>query len=290
MALRSLIALFVFLSTITIVGLNDAEAGYKGRLVKGTWKKSWDDELKKHLFTTYKDNFLGHHESQIEEFCPGYGRSERKRKIFWHQLFLSLAWKESLHGPRNYVHFNGGKNIGLYQINPVLRRAYNCRGYDLYDPISNIRCGVKMARHLINRDGSFFVGRKSGMAAYWQPLRATNKLNRRNRAYIMRTVTNACAVNKVAYISTDETPTFNFDPLETYMSVNTISDLPAEDLAIVLEDHPSALHEDAEAEKNPGVDFNNIDRGKSSHDIYRPLMRIDTDESLIETLVEPIEI
>ena len=33
MALRSLIALFVFLSTITIVGLNDAEAGYKGRLV-----------------------------------------------------------------------------------------------------------------------------------------------------------------------------------------------------------------------------------------------------------------
>ncbi len=234
-----ILSLFVFVSFVYMT--EAAQAKYTGRLVKGTWRKSWDNQLKHLIHDVYRSDFVDHHESQIDQLCPGYKSSNAKREVFWHQLFVSLAWKESLHGPRNWVNFNGGKNIGLYQINPVLRGAYGCGKVDLYDAINNINCGVKMAKRLIDKYGSFLSGKKSGMAAYWQPLRATSSYNRKNRSRILSEVTNACKSGKVAYISTNSTLVWMFEDMLKGRTVNTIHDLPEEDLQKVLWDHPDAL-------------------------------------------------
>jgi hypothetical protein len=175
-----------------------AHAKYNGHLVKGEWIESWNPVFEEALNSTV---LLGHTERQIENLCRGYTANVAKRKMFWQQLMISLSWKESLHGPENWVEFRGGRNDGLYQINPVLRTAYNCTDFDLFDPLQNIRCALKMAEKLTLRFGTFLKGTKEGMAAYWQPLRATSKLNRKNRAFILGYVKDACDSGKLTYHS-----------------------------------------------------------------------------------------
>ncbi|MGE3681608.1 MAG: hypothetical protein AB7G93_07750 [Bdellovibrionales bacterium] len=191
-------ALSVILLSFVLVSGPHADAGYKGRLIRGVWQDSWSETLEESLS---QSSLLEHKEDQIEKLCPGYRRNSGKRDLFWRQLMISLGWKESLHGPRNYVHFNGGTNDGLYQINPKLRRAYGCTGFDLFDPHQNIRCAVKMADHLVRRFGSFLSGAKGGMAAYWQPLRGTSRYNRANRAFILDHVKAACRTDDIAFHS-----------------------------------------------------------------------------------------
>lgn len=171
---------------------------YKGRLVPGVW--GWDSTLNSAVSS---NELLNHNETQIDGLCSGYRDSESKRKIFWQQLFISLAWKESLHGPKNYIKFNGGTNNGLYQINPKLRSAYGCGSIDLFDADKNIECAAKMAKKLIDKFGSFLSGSKGGMAAYWQPLRSTTSYNRKNREFILASVREACKTDKIEYHSKD---------------------------------------------------------------------------------------
>lgn len=222
---------------ICLLFLSHSVYGASGRLKKGTWQQSWNDTLKASIKSS---GLLEHREKAISDLCPNYNSSSQAKMIFWQQLMVSLAWKESIHGPRNYIHFNGGINKGLYQINPVLRTAYGCKGYDLYDPIQNIRCGVKMAKRLVSRYKSFLTGSKGGMAAYWQPLRASSKLNRRNRAKILSEVKSACQSRSIAYISTSKKLTSyagNIDPYEEVdLSFNTMDgediNLEGQDLEI----------------------------------------------------------
>lgn len=281
------LSLFILISFVYMT--EEAQAKYTGRLVKGTWRKSWDNRLKHLIHDVYRTDFVDHHEGQIDQLCPGYKSSNAKREVFWHQLFVSLAWKESLHGPRNWVNFNGGKNIGLYQINPVLRGAYGCGRVDLYDAINNINCGVKMARHLINKYGSFLQGRKSGMAAYWQPLRATSNYNRRNRSRILSEVTNACKTGQVKYISTNSTLVWMFEDMLKGRTVNTIHDLPVEHLEKVLWDHPDAL--DGERRSDEPVPFSQeSDQKIELEPDYRPHFINEDEQQMIDEARGPIEI
>lgn len=201
-----------------------ANAKYNGHLVPGNWMEPWSTVMEEAVSGS---SLISHEESQIENLCAGYRRDPLKRKIFWSQLFISLSWRESMHGPENWVEFNGGRNDGLYQINPVLRTAYGCADFVLFDPAQNIRCAVKMAEKLTMRYGSFLKGSKGGMAAYWQPLRGSTTLNRRNRNFILDSVKMACRTGGVAYHS----PTTMALALEQVdPSVNTI-DLEALGLA-----------------------------------------------------------
>lgn len=201
-----------------------AHAKYNGRLVPGNWVQPWNPVLEEAISASA---LLTHEESQIENLCAGYHKDPIKRKIFWHQLLISLSWRESLHGPENWVEFNGGRNDGLYQINPVLRTAYGCKDFVLFDPEQNMRCAVKMAEKLTLRFGSFLKGAKGGMAAYWQPLRATSTLNRKNRKFILDSVKAACDSGGFAYHS----PVAMVDAMaEVDTSVNVI-DLEALGLA-----------------------------------------------------------
>ncbi|HEY8280441.1 MAG TPA: hypothetical protein VIH99_12505, partial [Bdellovibrionota bacterium] len=170
----------VFMLAVLLAQSPRAHA-YEGRLVPGIWQQSWNDVLKAGIAAS---PLLKHTEPQIEKLCPGYNASLEKKKIFWQQLMVSLAYKESLHGPGNWISFNGGKNIGLYQVDPRLRTAYGCPGYDLFNAQANIKCGIKMAVRLVGKFGSFLVGSKGGMAAYWQPLRDSTAENRKNRQFI----------------------------------------------------------------------------------------------------------
>jgi hypothetical protein len=222
------LVVFLLLSALSASGLS-AGAGelydskYKGRLVKGEWEHPWTNVMDEGLNLS---PLLQHKEHQIETMCPGYNASEAKRRTFWRQLFISLSWRESLHGPRNYVQFNGGVNNGLYQINPVLRRAYDCDGFDLFNASQNIRCAVKMATKLVARFGAFLKGPKGGMAAYWQPLRATNAYNRKNREFILKHVREACRTGVLAYHAiADFYPADEDWAQEADSSFNTIEDL-----------------------------------------------------------------
>ncbi len=208
-------------------GIGSAQAGefeingYKGRLVPGVWASAWTTTLDSSLAA---NSLLNHNESQIDSMCAGYRDSEAKRKIFWQQLFISLAWKESLHGPRNYINFNGGTNNGLYQINPKLRTAYGCGKIDLFDAQKNIECAAKMAKKLITKFGSFLSGSKGGMAAYWQPLRSTSSYNRKNREFILSHVREACKTGNIEYHSRNFfAPSDIFN--EADMTVNGTEDL-----------------------------------------------------------------
>jgi hypothetical protein len=207
-------------------GLEDQRKKYKGKLERGVWDDSWSQTLNQSLEVS---SLFNHRETQIEKLCPGYSKQADKRTLFWHQLILSLGWKESLHGPENWVEFRGGRNNGLYQINPVLRTYYDCKDFDLFNPHQNIQCAIKMAKKLVDRFGSFLQGKKGGMAAYWQPLRATNAYNRGNRNFILAFVKEACRTNALFYHSRREN-------IESYMqmdyapdlTVNTLDDLGIE--------------------------------------------------------------
>lgn len=215
--MKSLIVVF-----IGIMFFGQANAKYEGRLEQGTWIQSWNDTLRKSLKNS---RLLTHEEDQIEKLCPGYGKDAAKRETFWMQLMVSLAWKESIHGPRNYIKFNGGVNQGLYQIDPRLRTAYKCEKVDMFDPLNNIRCGVRMADHLVSKQG-FLVGSKGGMAAYWQPLRATTKENKKNRGFILAQTSGACKTGKITYNSTSKNLVgLHASMAETSLVINTIDDL-----------------------------------------------------------------
>ena len=83
------------------------------------------------------------------------------------------------------------------------------------------------------------------MAAYWQPLRATSKLNRRNRNIILNSVTKACKSGRVAYLSTKRTPVYFGGAFGFDTSFNTSGDLHTEELSVVLSDHPGMIQEEA---------------------------------------------
>lgn len=216
-AMRTIGAAMCFCTAVLISA--NAHA-YKGRLEKGQWEDPWTKTLDESLNAT---TLLQHKEAQIEKLCPGYNNNDIKRRNFWRQLMISLSWKESLHGPRNYVEFKGGTNDGLYQINPTLRTAYGCKDFDLFNPYQNIQCGVKMAQKLTERFGSFLKGAKEGMAAYWQPLRATSKLNKKNRAFILGYVQQACKTGELVYHAYKKEGFDAWDEVDT--TFNTIDDL-----------------------------------------------------------------
>jgi hypothetical protein len=210
----------------------DFSPDYTGRLVPGEWKKAWSQTLSAGISNS---GLLNHHEKQIELLCPGYDLSAQKRQLFWQQLMISLAWKESLHGPRNYVNFNKGTNDGLYQINPKLRKAYGCGAIDLFNPRANIDCALRMTVILVAKFGSFLSGTKGGMAAYWQPLRATSAGNARNRNFILGTVKASCKAARLEYHSTDQ-------PAFVDLTLNTMDDLDLPEFAI----EPDTASEDYE--------------------------------------------
>lgn len=206
----------------TLLGGAGAHA-YKGKLERGDWLALWNTKMDENIAAS---TLLDHNERQIEQLCPGYKGNIAKRKIFWRQLMISLSWKESIHGPENYVEFKGGTNDGLYQINPVLRTAYGCENFNLFDPYQNMQCAVKMAQKLVKRFGSFLTGSKGGMAAYWQPLRSTSSYNRKNRSFILSAVKEACRTNEVAYHCHATLAPHNFEGAgEVDLTYNTIDDL-----------------------------------------------------------------
>lgn len=197
----SRVLVFIFAAVALMTGCSHSgdqgeKSGYEGLLVPGVWEKGWTDTLTASLTDS---QLLAHEEPQIEDLCPGYTQFADKRLVFWQQLLLSLSWKESLHGPGNWVRFNSGSNDGLFQINPDLKSYYGCDGLDLFNANDNIKCAVKMAKKLVDRYSTFLTGEKGGMAAYWQPLRADSAYNSKNREYILNDVREACRTRTIVY-------------------------------------------------------------------------------------------
>lgn len=223
-----------------------AQAKYQGRLQPGVWTQSMENSLKSAI---ERYNLVKMWDHSFENACPGAKNSSSKRFTCWRQFFVALAYKESLHGQRNYIKFRGGINKGLFQIDPRLKDDYKCQNVDLFKAHDNILCGVKMAAHLYNKRGAFLKGKRDGLAAYWQPLRSSTRKNAANRAWIIGRMKNAAKTGKIDYISTNK----NLIALSEAEFYNNLKFELNDSAAFDIDDSVPTLSRDLEVDSDPGV-------------------------------------
>jgi soluble lytic murein transglycosylase-like protein len=126
----------------------------------------------------------------IEAFCPGYAYQDGAgRRALYVDLLAMIARQESNLDPaarfvEPTIRDAQGRNVvstGLLQISQESANGYGCQITDqrqLEDGATNLRCGVRIAGALIQRDGliaGYERGWK-GAARYWAVLRDPAKL------------------------------------------------------------------------------------------------------------------
>ena len=128
----------------------------------------------------------------IGEFCPNYPslREDEKRE-FWVYLLSTLSELESSHQPdcayqESFPDSTGQLVVsrGLLQLSRESANNYGCgfkTASELYDPLRNLSCGIKILGHWVGRHGAL-AGRGpkgwNGGARYWSVLRTGKKLSR----------------------------------------------------------------------------------------------------------------
>lgn len=114
----------------------------------------------------------------FDQWC----KQDKDLKDFYAELFVSIAKAESGFNPRakyveNFKDAKGGAVLssGLFQLSVESANAkrYACgvTQDDLFDPITNIRCAVKIAKYWIEDDGVISSDTNLGAARYWSVLR-----------------------------------------------------------------------------------------------------------------------
>jgi hypothetical protein len=120
-----------------------------------------------------------------KQFCKNYDKLDKNgRKEFWVAMFASIAVDESALDPsnkyrENFLDSNGKRVVsrGLLQISYESANDYGCgikAPNDLHDPAQNLRCGVKIFDHWVERDGTvadYWDKHWRGGARYWAVLR-----------------------------------------------------------------------------------------------------------------------
>jgi hypothetical protein len=120
--------------------------------------------------------------TDVGDFCPQYASfDESQRRAFWASLLTAIAKSESRFDPLALL-WEGPNDpeysIGLLQISPSNKRAYQCDfevEADLVDPKHNLSCGVAILTKLVQRShvigGANSSTGHSGAAKYWSTLR-----------------------------------------------------------------------------------------------------------------------
>ena len=124
----------------------------------------------------------------VREWCAGYSKLDmRGKKAFWVALVSTMAAHESSFKPNAYHQekFNDSSGSpvvsrGLLQLSVESSRAVGCSNIevyqDLYDPETNLTCGVRMLNRYIGKDSRIFgrnvtvqgkVVKWAGASRYW---------------------------------------------------------------------------------------------------------------------------
>lgn len=120
--------------------------------------------------------------TDVGDFCPRYASlDESERRTFWAGLLTAIAQYESRFDPLAVL-WEGPNDpeysIGLLQISPSNKRAYQCdfqAEADLVDHKHNLSCGVAIITKSVQRShvigGANSTTGHSGAAKYWSTLR-----------------------------------------------------------------------------------------------------------------------
>lgn len=152
---------------------------------------AWKDATLKAL-EELGPNLLNKVPADAEKFYPGFSRLDHEgRKAFWLMFISSLIQYESNYDPattyQESFKDNAGANVisrGLLQISVESGNGsyYRCgvTTTSLHDPVTNLRCGVKIMNYWMGRDG--VITSKSGdtwlgIARYWGPMRKDEKVS-----------------------------------------------------------------------------------------------------------------
>ncbi len=138
-------------------------------------RKAWSDELR----SAIKPN-LGRLEmaEDIDKFAPNYKSLSESRQIdVWAALFVAIACYESEYNPHSILKETSGQDsVGLLQLSYENQAAYDLEPLDrkaksLEDPLVNLRCGVKILAHWVEKDHVIAAGSSlkdgRGGARYW---------------------------------------------------------------------------------------------------------------------------
>lgn len=122
------------------------------------------------------------------DFCPRYDSLNAEgRKDFWATLVAVMGIYESGNRPRTSYDegrtdrtLSGVTSVGILQMSygsarQSLYRRNGCQltsPNQLYDPRTNIRCGLAAIKALTNRDNCISCRRNRGASAYWSVLRS----------------------------------------------------------------------------------------------------------------------
>jgi hypothetical protein len=161
-------------------GLYDINYRWEGYASDGDkWVKYVSDAIDEHGLMNAKQP------SDAAEFCPNFkSLSLEQKKMFWIYLVSATAELESSFNPKSsytedFKDSSGTKVVsrGLLQLSLESAQDYGCpvsKGADLYDPKTNLDCGIRILEHWIQHDGR--IAGKSGSqwlgaGRYWAPFR-----------------------------------------------------------------------------------------------------------------------
>lgn len=141
--------------------------------------KSWSAELLNAVTTRLESLEQGN----PKQFIVGYSGLSADNKIkFWSEIIIAMIKFESDFNPHSIYHEPpplGVDSIGLLQLSYEDRNLYHLEPLDknnksLEDPLVNIRCGLTIFAHWMEKDrvvASGSGGSSRGSARYWSVMR-----------------------------------------------------------------------------------------------------------------------
>lgn len=165
------------------------------------WKTEWSKQINQDLNDPALDELMAVKlkNDELQKLnCPRFNSmSARNKKLFWNVFMASMSASESSHNHKGFYDEKGTyDSYGLLQIDATNSRAHGCRkhdgtkpqggkygrgaGGDMYDPSTNLRCGMYILRNQLRRSGKLFYGK-----SYWAVLRTTRPGHKRFKKHFL---------------------------------------------------------------------------------------------------------
>lgn len=168
----------------------------KGR---SQWKEEWSKNISNDLDDPALNELMNvslKNDELRELNCPKFNSMNSKnKKMFWTILMASMSSAESSFKTKEFYKERGtNDSYGLLQIDAPNSRAHGCikrdgskpnggkkgksSGGDMYDPDTNLRCGMYILRNQLRKSGRLFY-----RSSYWAVLRTSRPGHQRFKRY-----------------------------------------------------------------------------------------------------------
>jgi hypothetical protein len=165
------------------------------------WETEWSQSVSRDLDDPALDELLSvklKNDELRDLNCPKFNSmSEKNKKLFWNVFMASMSASESSHNPKGFYDEKGTyDSYGLLQIDATNSRTHGCvkhdgtkpaggkygksGGGDMYDPETNLRCGLYILRNQLRKSGQLFYGK-----SYWAVLRTSRPGHQRFKKHFL---------------------------------------------------------------------------------------------------------